>query len=209
MFGMHTGAMILTQSLSKSSLSTSLPIGTIYVNNTPLNVLFDTGSQVNTITPTTVDKLKLDTIPLKNEWSLSMANQTVARPTRAVQHLTVSFDASDGTSTYRIDLPSAALVLDSYFDVILGNPFLTKWNIYPHHCNSSLVYFDQHGILVTIRLHNTNSNRCIPHCPFERYKNKNENITPKIPNTNAKPNASNEIHQYNQVYSQILHIYHL
>ena len=151
--------MIFTQSLSKSSLSTSLPIGTIYINNTPLNVLFDTGSQVNTITPTTVDKLKLDTIPLKNEWSLPMANQTVARLTRAVHYLTVSFDVYDGTSTHRIDLLSAALVLDSYFDVILGNPFLTKWNIYPHHCNSSLLYFDQNGILVTICLHNTNSNR--------------------------------------------------
>ena len=49
MFGIHTGTMVLTQSLSKSSLSTSLPIGIIYVNDTPLNVLFDTGSQVNTI----------------------------------------------------------------------------------------------------------------------------------------------------------------
>ena len=45
-FGFYAGAMILTQDTTPSHTLTPLPVGIVYINNYPLNALFDTGSQV-------------------------------------------------------------------------------------------------------------------------------------------------------------------
>ena len=95
-----------------------------------------------------------------------MANRTIARPDYAVKRLTISIEADDKGDKFDVPFPSAALVLESPFDVILGTPFLNKWNLYIHHCNSTLVYFDKSGIPISICLRDTNNHQCRSHCPF-------------------------------------------
>ena len=79
-FSFYTGAMILTQDTMLSHTLTLLPVGIVYINNYPLNALFDTGSQVNTISPNIAKLLNLPLSPIKSNWTLTMANRTIARP---------------------------------------------------------------------------------------------------------------------------------
>ena len=46
---------------------TPLLVGIVYVNNYPLNALFDTGSQVNTISPNIAKLLNLPLSPIKSD----------------------------------------------------------------------------------------------------------------------------------------------
>ena len=66
-FGFYTGAMILTQDTVPSHTLTPLPVGIVYINNYPLNALFDTGSQVNTISPNIAKLLDLPLSPIKSD----------------------------------------------------------------------------------------------------------------------------------------------
>ena len=165
-FGFYTGAMILTQDTVPSHILTPLPVGIVYVNNYPLNALFDTGSQVNTISPNIAKLLKLPLSPIKSDWTLTMANRTIARPEYAVKQLVISIEADDQGDKFDVPFPSAALVLELPFDIILGTPFLNKWNLYIHHCNSTLVYLDKVGTPISICLRDTNNHQCRSHCPF-------------------------------------------
>ena len=145
---------------------TPLPVGIVYVNNYPLNALFDTGSQVNTISPNIVKLLKLPLSPIKSNWTLTMANRTIARPDYAVKQLVISIEADDQRDKFDVPFLSAALVLESPFDIILGTPFLNKWNLYIHHCNLTLVYLDKVGTPISICLRDTNNRQCRSPCPF-------------------------------------------
>ena len=95
-----------------------------------------------------------------------MANRTIARPDYAVKQLVISIEADDQGDKFDVPFPSAALVLESPFDVILGTPFLNKWNLYIHHCNSTLVYLDKAGTPISICLRDTNNHQCRSYCPF-------------------------------------------
>ena len=165
-FGFYAGAMILTQDTTPSHTLTPLPVGIVYINNYPLNALFDTGSQVNTISPHIAKLLNLPLSPINSDWTLTMANRTIARPDYAVKQLVISIEADDQGDKFDVPFPSAALVLESPFDVILGTPFLNKWNLYIHHCNSTLVYLDKSGTPISICLRDTNNHKCRSYCPF-------------------------------------------
>ena len=165
-FGFYAGAMILTQDTTPSHALTPLPVGIVYINNYPLNALFDTGSQVNTISPHIAKLLNLPLSPINSDWTLTMANRTITRPDYAVKQLVISIEADDQGDKFDVPFPSAALVLESPFDVILGTPFLNKWNLYIHHCNSTLVYLDKSGTPISICLRDTNNHQCQSYCPF-------------------------------------------
>ena len=66
-FGFYAGAMILTQDTMPLYTLILLPVGIVYVNNYPLNALFDTGSQVNTISPNIAKLLQLPLSPIKSD----------------------------------------------------------------------------------------------------------------------------------------------
>ena len=66
-FGFYTGTMILTQDTIPSYTLIPLLVGIVYVNNYPLNALFDTGSQVNTISPNVAKLLNLPLSPIKSD----------------------------------------------------------------------------------------------------------------------------------------------
>ena len=66
-FGFYIGAIILTQDAVLSHMLTPLPVGIVYINNYPLNALFDTGSQVNTISPSIAKLLDLPLSPIKSD----------------------------------------------------------------------------------------------------------------------------------------------
>ena len=158
--------MILTQDIVLFYMLTPLPVGIVYVNNYPLNALFDTGSQVNTISPNIAKLLNLPLSPIKSDWTLTMANRTIARPDYAVKQLIISIETDNQRDKFDVPFLSAALVLESPFDVILGTPFLNKWNLYIHYCNSTLVYLDKDGTPISMYLRNTNDHQCRSYCPF-------------------------------------------
>ena len=160
-----------------------LPTTTAFIHNHPITVLFDTGSQINIISPTLASQLHLNIIKLQQPWPISFANRTQSQLTYAVNNIPLTFK---GFAYHKIpttlSYSPGALILNSSFDLILGIPFIRHWRFQQHFCNNSIYTLKSLGIPHTIPLSTTNTKSC--HNPMPIFTS---NFTP-IPGTTETTN---------------------
>ena len=126
------------------------------INNHPVPVLFDEGSQVNVITSAIVRQCNLQTKPLSQPRRIIFPNGQHVEINAMVPSLPVTFPAIRLNNEFiRLHFTTNALVMDTHYPLLLGIPFLRFWNISSHHCNGSLVFTADSGHHAIIPLHST------------------------------------------------------
>ena len=151
-----------------SQQDVSLLVTTGFINNHSVRILFDPGSQVNTISPHLILILNLTPDILQPPWELRLPAYGTALAIHGFHKLTFTL-LGYTKQNKRIFLPydSAMLILDSPYDLLLGIPFMRNRMITQYYCNNTLHTISSTGEHLTIPLQtSTFTKPYIPHCPF-------------------------------------------
>ena len=154
------------------------------IDNNPISVLFDEGSQVNVIAPLTVQQCNLQTKPLTQSRHIVFPNGHHVEIKAYVPSLPITFPAIRLNNEFiRLHFTTNALVMDTHYPLLLGIPFLRFWNISSHHCNGSLVFTADSGHHATIPLHTTRFvEPCrTPFCPIATLRDPSTPVPNKPP----------------------------
>ena len=146
-----------------------LNIAHAYVNDHPIRVLFDEGSQVNMINSQMIELLCLSTQQLTTPIVIRGANAQLSTTTTFVPKLSFRVSACTSTNTSTdIHFHCQPLVTSSPFDLLLGISFIKHHNLVHHHCNNTLIYISDCGDHLTIPLLHSKATYPCRHryCPF-------------------------------------------
>ena len=164
--------------------STLLHTTTAHVENQPVCVMFDEGSQLNVISTAVVERLALQTSVLQKSQSVRYPNNQGDTITHYVPAVTITFSAIRlDAQPVRLYFRMPLLVLNTHVELLLGVPFLRYWNIVSHHCNGTLVFTGNTGHHAIIPLHQTRVKRACntKYCPIAQLKE------PTVPIPNSIP----------------------
>ena len=126
---------------------------TATINDKSILLLFDEGSQVNTISPTLVHELKLPVKPLPKTHTLQFANSATLTVSHYVPCISLTlYGIYENHSRLPLYFNTGALIMESPQDMLIGIPFLRYWNIVSHFCNNTKVYTTKLGHNITIPL---------------------------------------------------------
>ena len=189
----YLGALYITNTMISTTQDVSLLVTTGYVNNQPVRILFDPGSQVNTISPHLIPTLNLTPDSLQPPWELRLPARGTALATHGFHKLTFTLIGyTKQNKRIPLQYDSAMLILDSPYDLLLGIPFMRNRMITQHYCNNTLHTVSTSGEHLTIPLHTSNFRKsCIPHCPFRHLTctasaySTSKTVTPNHDNTTA------------------------
>ena len=147
----------------------SLNIAHAYIQNHPIRILFDEGSQINLISHTIVKRLTLPIHTFHPPLSIRGANNHLSTTNTFVPNLVFSIPAyTHMHKTTHLRFTAQPLLTHSPFDLILGIPFIRHFNLVHHHCNHTLIYISAQGTHLTIPLIHSFPTRPCRHsfCPF-------------------------------------------
>ena len=166
-----------------NSISNSLFIAKAKVDTKDIEVLLDEGSQVNTIHPRLVSALKLPIKQLPNNIRLQFANAQTNITTTYVPSVVLTLYGIHSTNPHLpLYFPTNALIMESPHDMLIGIPFLRRWNITSHFCNNTKVYLSQTGHQITIPFMASNLTQpCFSHSCVFHHKNIYPEPIPDIP----------------------------
>ena len=147
----------------------SLLVAVAYMNTYPVRVLFDPGSQVNTISPKAVERLQLKPDVMQRAWELRMPGNTTTESSLGFYQLCFTLL---GYTRHHKCIPlvysTSMLVLDSPYDILLGLPFMRHRCLTQHYCNNTLHTVSPEGVHITIPLESSNLRMACTHkCPFQ------------------------------------------
>ena len=139
------------------------------MNTHPVRVLFDPGSQVNTISPKAVERLQLKPDVMQRAWELRMPGNTTTESSLGFYQLCFTLL---GYTKHHKCIPlvysTSMLVLDSPYDILLGLPFMRYRCLTQHYCNNTLHTVSPEGEHITIPLESSNLRfGCTHKCPFQ------------------------------------------
>ena len=139
------------------------------MNTHPVRVLFDPGSQVNTISPKAVERLQLKPDIMQRAWELRMPGNTTTESSLGFYQL--CFTLLDYTKHHKcipLVYSTSMLVLDSPYDILLGLPFMRYRCLTQHYCNNTLHTVSPEGEHITVPLESSNLRfGCTHKCPFQ------------------------------------------
>ena len=147
----------------------SLTIAHAYIQNHPIRILFDEGSQINLISHTIVKRLTLPVHTFHPPLSIRGANNHLSTTNTFVPNLLFSIPAYTHIhKTTHLRFTAQPLLTHSPFDLILGIPFIRHFNLVHHYCNHTLIYISAQGTHLTIPLIHSFPTRPCRHsfCPF-------------------------------------------
>ena len=126
------------------------------IENNEVPVLFDGGSQVNTISATIAQKFNLQAKPLIQQRRILFPNRQSTEITHYIDRLVITFPALRPNNEFiRLHFTVSTLLLDTHHEMILGIPFLRYYNVISHYCNGSIFLTTESGYHATIPLHVT------------------------------------------------------
>ena len=166
-----------------SQITNALFIAKAKVDTHDIEVLLDEGSQVNTIHPRLVSALKLPIKQLPHNIRLQFANaQTNITTTYVPSVVLTLYGIHPSNSHIPLYFSTNAIIMESPHDMLIGIPFLRRWNITSHFCNNTKVYLSQSGHQITIPFVCSNLTQpCFsPQCIFHHKYTHTEPI-PEIP----------------------------
>ena len=139
------------------------------MNTHPVRVLFDPGSQVNTISPKAVERLQLKPDVMQRAWELRMPGNTTTESSLGFYQLCFTLL---GYTKHHKCIPlvysTSMLVLDSPYDILLGLPFMRYRCLTQHYCNNTLHTVSPEGEHITVPLESSNLRfGCTHKCPFQ------------------------------------------
>ena len=136
--------------------SNALLTSIAHIENNAVPVLFDGGSQVNTISTTMAQKFNLQTKLLIQQRRILFPNRQSTDITYYIDCLVITFPALRPNNEFiRLHFTVSTLLLDTHHEMILGIPFLRYYNVISHHCNGSMFLTTESGHHATIPLHVT------------------------------------------------------
>ena len=184
----------------------SLLVAVAYMNTHPVRVLFDPGSQVNTISPKAVERLQLKPDVMQRAWELRMPGNTTTESSLGFYQLCFTLL---GYTRHHKCIPlvysTSMLVLDSPYDILLGLPFMRHRCLTQHYCNNTLHTVSPEGAHITIPLESSNLRMACTHkCPFQYLSlptdvdiksavNPFDHITPKMIMPSAYTTQTNNV----------------
>ena len=176
------------------------------MNTHPVRVLFDPGSQVNTISPKAVERLQLKPDVMQRAWELRMPGNTTTELSLGFYQLCFTLL---GYTRHHKCIPlvysTSMLVLDSSYDILLGLPFMRHRCLTQHYCNNTLHTVSLEGAHITIPLESSNLQMACTHkCPFQYLSlpthvdiksavNPFDNIAPKMITPSAYTTQTNNV----------------
>ena len=95
------------------------------IENNAVPVLFDGGSQVNTISATMAQKFNLQAEPLTQQRRILFLNRQSTKIIYYIERLVITFPALRPNNEFiRLYFTVSTLLLDTHHEMILGIPFL-------------------------------------------------------------------------------------
>ena len=150
-----------------------LNIAQAYIRHQPVNILFDKGSQINMISHTLIRNMRLHIERLNTPVTIQGANSHKSSTQMIAPQITFTVSAYTQRKKHiELEFTCEALVANSQFDMLLGLPFIQRWNLVYYYCNNTIINISPTGQHLTIPLiHSVLMKQCRHnHFPFSQIR---------------------------------------